>query len=262
MDTTRESPLETEVRLRGVLARSEVTFRAGTWCFEELADGEGPTSARDDALALVQNGRCWSQLVPLEDGGTADEPLAVWSVEFPEDAPNSGFVGWLASRIKERTGAGVLVVCGYDSRRGGVYDHWGCLESSADEVRAVIEALRTRAPASGRLDLDDRLMNAVSTASTGVVDARTIFHFRQKGRRVWARYHGGEIERGFLCGRLDGRDLHFRFAQVQVDGKVDGGASDGELEWLDDGRLQIRERFEWSSRGGVGENLIAELPLA
>lgn len=264
MDITSETPQQTEHRLRRVLAASRLESRSGAWWYEEFGAPEFAARARPEALALVQNGRGWSQLVPVPDGALAPEPLAVWSFEFPPGLPNSGFVGWLASRIKERTGAGVVVVCGYDAARGGVYDHWGCPFPAAADVLAFIDSLRhgatsTRGPAD-RVDLDDCLMNAVSTAATGVIDERTLFHFRQQGAAVSACYRGGEIVDGHLCGTLDGRHLSFRYVQAQVDGRLDGGTSSCAVEQLDDGRWQIRERFEWGTREGGGENLIRELP--
>ena len=32
----------------------------------------------------------------------------------------------LASRLKRQLGTGVLVVCGHNSKRGGVLDYWAC----------------------------------------------------------------------------------------------------------------------------------------
>jgi hypothetical protein len=195
--------------------------------------------------------------------------MVLWSFHFPTDAPNSGFVGWLASLIKERTGSGVFVVCGYDAERGGVYDHWGCPVAAAAEVLKLLDELRqtpardTGLSSDGRplaLNLDRRFMNAVVTAEAGVINADTWFHFRQDGPRVWARYAGGRVADATLLGTLDGEKLHFRYVQRQTDGVVDGGQSNCVVERLADGRLQIRERFEWASRDGSGENIICELP--
>lgn len=261
MDIIPESCVQTERRLRAVLRASSLSMLPGRWHYEQLAHGAFPSCARPDALALVQNGHGWSQLVPLEDDSESNEPLVMWTLHFQADAPNSGFVGWLATAIKERTGAGVIVVCGYDVERGGVYDHWGCPAGVAEQVFELLDELRAtpRSTSSSAHPLHGVFMHATVTAELGVIDADTIFHFRQDGRRVSARYAGGQLEDAHLMGTLDGDTLRFRYVQRQTDGTVDGGESTCTIGRLPDGRMQICERFEWASREGSGENLITEL---
>ena len=50
---------------------------------------------------------------------------------FPAGVDNSGFVGWLASHLKVVLGTGVLVVCGFNSQRGGVFDYGASRRGSA-----------------------------------------------------------------------------------------------------------------------------------
>ncbi len=72
---------------------------------------------------------------------------------------NSGFVGWLACWLKRELGTGVVVVCGQNSRRGGVYDYWGCPAHLCEQATAFStspEPLLREAP-SGR-PVEDRLL--------------------------------------------------------------------------------------------------------
>ncbi|MBA3339895.1 MAG: hypothetical protein H0T54_09185, partial [Geodermatophilaceae bacterium] len=64
------------------------------------------------------------------------------SFHFPYGLDNSGFVGWLGSVLKHELGTGVFVVCGQNSRRGGIYDYWGCPAQLRHEAARVIEELR------------------------------------------------------------------------------------------------------------------------
>jgi hypothetical protein len=66
----------------------------------------------------------WSQLVPCDD--PAEELFGLFRFHFPAGVDNSGFVGWLASLLKERFGTGVFVTCGQNKDEGGIYDYWGC----------------------------------------------------------------------------------------------------------------------------------------
>ncbi|MBL4770464.1 MAG: hypothetical protein JKY61_04860 [Planctomycetes bacterium] len=211
MDETQETPGETERRLRGVLRAAKRKDFAGTWHYQEFTAAQFSGAVRADALALVGGGAGWLQLVPVAEGETTEEPMRLWTFSFDPRVPNSGSVGGLASTIKQRTGAGVIVVCGDSAELGGDFDHWGCPAAVGDEVLAVLEELSTPSQ-SGALSLDGCLMNATLTAANGVIDSDTIFNFRQQGEQVWADYSGGKLAAGFLVGTLRGSEFAFRFS--------------------------------------------------
>ena len=45
-------------------------------------------------------------------------------------------------------------------------------------------------------DYDQRFFKPVSNSATGEVGSETVFHYRQRGKVVWATYEGGGIEFG------------------------------------------------------------------
>ena len=111
------------------------------------------------------------------------------------------------------------------------------------------------------MNLDGMTMFASSTAAVGVVDAATRVHFRERGERVYARYAGGSVVRGWLVGRWRaGNMLTFRYAQRERGGSIHGGHSSCAVEQLPDGRLRLIEHFTWSTRSGSGVNVFDELP--
>ena len=109
------------------------------------------------------------------------------------------------------------------------------------------------------INLHGRRMYVSSTAAEGVVDTDTRLLFIQKGARVAARYTGGRVKRGWLSGRLDGAELIFRYAQVELSGTVHGGHSRCTVQQVSSGRLRIVEHFTWTSRAGSGTNVFDEL---
>jgi len=109
------------------------------------------------------------------------------------------------------------------------------------------------------IDLDGRSMFVSSTAATGVVGGDTRLDFRQRGERVWARYAGGSVTRGWLVGRCVGDRLLFRYAQREGDGAIHGGQSVCDVEYVSAGRVRIIEHFAWSTRPGSGTNIFDEL---
>jgi hypothetical protein len=141
MHISVETPAQTEERLRKAIRESEFALVNGTWNFEEFTTAEFTSTVNPVALALVRDGERWSQLVPAS--AFAREMMAVWMFHFPDGADNSGFVGWLASEIKARTGSGIAVVCGQNSLRGGIFDYWMCPVEASSDVLRVIDELRS-----------------------------------------------------------------------------------------------------------------------
>jgi hypothetical protein len=144
MHVSHETADQVRARLSGVLARAELQVLDGAFAFTEHAPGSVPVAASEGALAMVRDEDGWSVLRPAPDD--IAEPLRVFVLHFPPDEDNSGFVGWLASHLKATVGTGVLVVCGFNSRRGGVFDYW-CVPDSIGAA-AVAEVRHLRASGS------------------------------------------------------------------------------------------------------------------
>ena len=107
-------------------------------------------------------------------------------------------------------------------------------------------------------NLDGLIMNAVETDPNGVIGIETIFRFRQTDEYVDAEYSGGQIQKGYLVGIVDGTAFRFRYCQLETSGTLNGGCSECQLE-LADGLVRIVEHFEWESREGGGRNVIQEI---
>jgi hypothetical protein len=265
MDISLETPEETDRRLRRVAASMDVEILDGVWWYEELAPNEYPGRVRPDAIALIRGRRGWSQLVPVMSGDKPPERFRIWCCHFPEATDNSGFIGWLAGRLKHRTGTGVFVVCGSSAADGGIYDYWGCPDQIAGPV---LEELRTIAtsdppvPIPDVLSLDGICMRPAAATGYSEIDRETLFCFSQQGRLVSARYSGGAARLGFLLGTLSEDQLTWRYVQADQGGRLDSGHALCELLRLPGGRIQLTEHFSWDSREGSGSNLLEQIPSA
>lgn len=103
-------------------------------------------------------------------------------------------------------------------------------------------------------------MRLVAGAEAGAVSTETLFEFEQVGEVFSARYRGGDIADGYLIGRLQsGGELEFRYVQADGGGRIDAGVSTGALIRLPDGRLQLVENFQWSTRAEAGCNVFEEI---
>jgi len=137
---SNETTEQTESRLLKVIAEAELEVFEGHYVFEEFPLKAFHASFKDDALAYVRDKDVWSQLAPSED--TTKELFTLIGFHFKPGFDNSGFIGWLATHLKQKLGTGVFVVCGQNSRKGGLFDYWGCPYEIGNafigEVRALI----------------------------------------------------------------------------------------------------------------------------
>lgn len=262
MHISHETAEKSDFRLRGVITTADLRWEPGHWFFQEFQSDDVAEHLRADALALVRGGDGWSQLVTVGPGDAPSERMAVWSFHFPVGTDNSGFIGWLANQIKRATGSGVLVICGYNSQRSGVFDYWACPISVERQVRRLLRELAAgvATPPRDTPQLDGVRMRAVKTGCGGVVNTDTILQFSQLGECICGRYEGGTILLGYLVGRMIAGQLEFRFSQLGHDGSLDAGYSRCDLEQLDDGRMRLIENFLWQSREGTGVNVFEEIP--
>jgi hypothetical protein len=137
---SHEAPNETHLRLLLVLAQAEFRVYQGAFAYTEYPATQFPLQQAALALAFVRDEQVWSVLEPATSA--ALEPLQVFAFHFPPDLDNSGFVGWLASHLKAVLGTGVVVVCGFNGRRGGVFDYWGVPWRVGRDVLREVQRLR------------------------------------------------------------------------------------------------------------------------
>ena len=139
MYISSETTEQTESRLLKVIAEAELEVFEQHYAFEEFPLQDLHNNLKDHALAYVRDKEVWSQLVPSED--KAKELFALISFHFKPDFDNSGFVGWLATHLKQKLGTGVFVVCGQNSTNGGIFDYWGCPCEIGDALIKEVQSL-------------------------------------------------------------------------------------------------------------------------
>jgi hypothetical protein len=109
------------------------------------------------------------------------------------------------------------------------------------------------------MNLNGLSFQVSATATTGVVSSDTRLALSQRGGRIFGRYQGGSIQRGYLVGSIVGHTIRFRYSQLETAGGIHGGSSTCLLEVLPGGRLRIREHFTWKTRDGAGVNIFDQV---
>jgi hypothetical protein len=137
MYISNETSTQTEDRLKKVIRSADFKLFEEDYYFKE-APIEG-FEVEKEALAMVRDNLIWSFLIPATS--TKTENFRIFSFHFSKGLDNSGFVGWLASKIKKELGTGVFVVCGQNSENGGIFDYWGVPLAIAKEVIDLVAGL-------------------------------------------------------------------------------------------------------------------------
>jgi hypothetical protein len=138
MYISSETLEQTEIRLKEVIQTADLKVYNNDYYFKEIPVDK--FQMEPQALAAVKDEEVWSFLVPATSQNT--ENFKIFSFHFKDNLDNSGFVGWLATKIKEKLGSGVFVICGQNSYKGGIFDYWGCPISIADQVIELVNHLR------------------------------------------------------------------------------------------------------------------------
>ena len=112
-----------------------------------------------------------------------------------------------------------------------------------------------------RINYDNRCFVSVSNSDNGEVGPATVFHYRHEGDMVWATYRGGAIVFGSLIARVDVGDcLDMRYQHLNSAGELMTGKCWSTPEILPDGRLRLREAWEWTSGDlSRGESVVEEI---
>ena len=254
-----ETPIRTALRLHSVMRASTLAIYEDAYAFHECPLTDYPSALNPTALAHVRDDHRWSQLEPATAGDT--EAFFVWRFHFPEGADNSGFVGWLASHLKSKFGAGVFVICGQNSDAGGIYDYWGApLPLASDVITELSELTGKAEPGQDNIpDLNGVLMQVVQNSPSSVINRDTVFLFEQRGDIVRAQYEGGHIVSGTLDGILQGDVLEFCFSQIETPSNLATGTSKCCLR-RKNGHLELVEDFTWSDEDRPsGQNIFRQI---
>ena len=105
MDIKIETAAQMESRLRKVVSHATFKIYDEPYSFQEIPLKEFSFQFDQNALAVVRDDTIVSQFIPSRSKD--QERFAIFRFHFDPEIPNSGFVGWLASHLKQTTGTGV-----------------------------------------------------------------------------------------------------------------------------------------------------------
>ena len=111
------------------------------------------------------------------------------------------------------------------------------------------------------INYNGRKFIGVTNSPNGQVGNETVFHYHQHGNILTATYAGGLIQSGYFLGIVHGdNSLEFVYHHLDSEGKLKNGFCKSHPELLADGRILLREKWEWTFGGdGKGESIVEEI---
>ena len=108
---------------------------------------------------------------------------------------------------------------------------------------------------------DGRRLTVISNTGKGDMRPGQLFVYRQDGPRVWSVYHSNEARFGSLVASVDAEGkLDMRYQQLDPNGTPRTGRGVTTPERLEDGRLRLREEWQWTNGDGSrGETVLEEV---
>ncbi|MEP6795796.1 MAG: n-acetylglutamate synthase [Saprospiraceae bacterium] len=112
-----------------------------------------------------------------------------------------------------------------------------------------------------RIDYNKRKFAGVTNTPNGQVNGDTIFKYYQHDHILTATYSGGRIQEGYMLGRVnDDNSLNFVYHHIDDKGHLRSGHCISSPELLQDGRIRLYEKWEWTYGGeGTGESVVEEM---
>ncbi len=112
---------------------------------------------------------------------------------------------------------------------------------------------------SAPLLYDGRVFAVAGNSANGEAGPGTLFRYRQIGSHVWATYEGGGVRLGRLAARCNpAGELRMLYQHLGPSGEFRSGRCRSVPERLPDGRLRLREEWQWDG-GEAGRSVLEEV---
>lgn len=112
-----------------------------------------------------------------------------------------------------------------------------------------------------KINYHKRVFRSISNTDNGEVSEQTLFRYFQEGDILWAHYSGGDIIKGNIIGKVGKEgNLDFTYQHINKQNEFRTGKCTSTPILLDDKRIQLKEKWEWTSGDfSKGESLIEEI---
>ncbi|RYD71076.1 MAG: n-acetylglutamate synthase [Sphingobacteriales bacterium] len=112
-----------------------------------------------------------------------------------------------------------------------------------------------------KINLHNKMFTCLSNSTGGLVDAETVFHYRQEENLVWGTYRGGAIKLGTLLARIENNGkLTMNYQHINSDGDFMTGVCASSIETMPDGKYRLHENWQWTVNDfAEGKSVLEEI---
>ncbi len=113
------------------------------------------------------------------------------------------------------------------------------------------------------INYNNKKFRAIVNSKNGDVDNNTVFHYWQEGDTVWGTYKNKDIRFGTLLAKVKrSGELDMRYQHLDQNGSFKGGTCISTPEILEDGRIRLHEKWQWTTGDqSSGTSTIEEVRL-
>lgn len=110
------------------------------------------------------------------------------------------------------------------------------------------------------IDYNNKTFRPISNTENGETSNETLFHYKQEGHVLTSEYAGGKIKKGHLIGLVDANGgIEMRYHQLNDQGEFMTGICISTPEILENGKIRLHEKWEWTSGDrSKGQSIIEE----
>ena len=114
---------------------------------------------------------------------------------------------------------------------------------------------------SGGIKYNGKRFIPVTNSDNGEVSSDMTFIYKQEGDIITSHYSGENIKKGHLIGLVDKNGgIDMRYHQVNKDGILMTGICKSRPEFMNNGKIRLYERWEWTSGDkSNGESILEEV---
>ncbi|PRY83754.1 n-acetylglutamate synthase [Mongoliibacter ruber] len=98
------------------------------------------------------------------------------------------------------------------------------------------------------MDYNNKKFKAVENTENGESSASTIFHYHQQGNILHAQYSGGDIEKGYILGKVDAAGhIDMVYQHINRHGEIRTGKCNSIPYYTENGILRLKEAWQWTN---------------
>lgn len=112
-----------------------------------------------------------------------------------------------------------------------------------------------------QINYNDRKFRTISNSDNGEVDVEMTFQYQQTGNVLTCTYSGKHIVQGHLIGLVDEScNIRMSYHQINEEGILMTGICDSTPEILENGKIRLYEKWQWTSGDqSKGQSILEEI---